>query len=54
MSTDLPPEPLVLHDMPTADEDWAVVALPVDTPGEAVERIRSAVRSVTTTPREEP
>jgi hypothetical protein len=40
------PEPLVLHDMPTADGDWAVVALPMDTPGETVEQIRGVIRDL--------
>ena len=37
------PEPLILHDMPAADGDWAVAALPADTPGEVVEQVRQAV-----------
>lgn len=39
-------EPFVLHDMPTADGDWAVVALPMDTPGEVTEKIRAAVQAM--------
>lgn len=37
-------EPFVLHDMPTADGDWAVVTLPMDTPGEVTEKVRAAIR----------